>query len=110
MKVTAFFVLVLGVMLFMGAVSGYFPPPSLTTMWLGGLTALYLMVSTPFLIKKRGRWMGADLLVLLFLSIYFTGAWILAKRPFPYSLMSLPTLFVTAVFIVSFARELKKRS
>lgn len=108
MKVTAFFVLILGLIFLLGAVSGYFPPPSLLTMWIGGLLGLFLMISSYFLVKKRLGWAYADLLVLLILDGYFVYQWHQTGQAMPYALMSLPSLFVTAVLLGSTLRELKK--
>lgn len=108
MKVTAFFVLILGLIFILGAVSGYFPPLSLLMMWIGGLLGLYLMVSSYFLIKKRLRWAYADLIILLILDCYFIYQWRQTGQSMPYALMSLPSLFVTISLLVSTLRELKK--
>ncbi len=108
MKVTAFFILILGLIFVIGAVSGYFPPPSLLTMWIGGLIGLFLMVSSYFVVKKRLRWAYIDLIILLTLDGYFVYLWRTTGESMPYALMSLPSLFVTAVLFGSLLRELKK--
>ncbi len=108
MKVTAFFVLVLGLIFIMGAVSGYFPPASYVTMWIGGLIGIFLMVSSYYLVKKRLRWAYVDLLILLILDCYFIYYWRATGQAMPYGMMSLPSLFVTAVLLGSTLRELKK--
>lgn len=109
MKVTAFFVLILGLIFIVGAVSGYFPPPSLWTLWVGGLLGLFLMVSSYFLVKKNLTYATIDLILLIPLDLYFISVWIYTEKAIPYALMSGPSLFVTLALIVSIRRELKKR-
>lgn len=108
MKVTAFFVLILGLIFIVGAVSGYFPPATYLMMWVGGLVGLFLMVSSYFLVKKRLVWASIDLLILLIADVYFIYFWHATNQTLPYALMSLPTLFVTAILLSSTLRELNK--
>ena len=99
MKITAFFVLVFGVIVLIASVMG---------MWWGSLIGLFLIISSYFLVKKKIGWAWADLVILLGLDGYFIVRWMRTEMFYPSVVMSGLSLLVTALLIGSLIKALKK--